>query len=223
MPPSGPTARALIFDFDGLILDTEVAIFEAWRELYSSHGHPLTMETWAQCVGSDFGHYDPAADLERMLERKLDWQQITQQRRKRVSEILQGKQEMPGVRNRLQEARDHGVACAVASSSSHDWVDGWLARLGLAEFFSSTTCLEDTGKAKPDPGLFLLAAEKLGAEPAEVIVLEDSLNGLRAAHAAAMRCVIVPCDLTRHLTFEGAWRQLRSLEEITVPELVRGS
>lgn len=220
MPHSGPPASALIFDFDGLILDTEVAIYEAWREIYSAHGHPLTMETWAQCVGSDFGHYDPMADLERLLEKKLDWEPITHERRHRVNAILHGKEVMPGVRERLREAKELGLPCAVASSSSHDWVDGWLRRLGLADMFSSTTCLEDTGKAKPDPGLFLLAAEKLEVQPREVIVLEDSLNGLRAAHAAKMRCVIVPCDLTRHLTFPGAWKQFRSLEETTVADLL---
>ena len=212
--------HALIFDFDGLILDTEVAIYEAWRELYAAHGLPLTLETWAQCVGSDFGHYNPESDLERMLDRKLDWEPLVQQRRRRVAEILEGSDAMPGVRDRLREAREHGIPCAVASSSSHSWVDGWLERLGLAEFFVSTTCLEDTGRAKPDPGLFLHAAAGLNAAPGETIVLEDSLNGLRAAHAAQMRCVVVPCAVTQHLIFHGAWRQLRSLEDVTVPELV---
>ena len=213
-------ARALIFDFDGLILDTEVAIYEAWRELYEAHGFPLTLETWAQCVGSDFGHYNPESDLERMLGRTLDWEPLVQQRRRRVAEVLEGSDAMPGVRERLREAKEHGIPCAVASSSSHHWVDGWLERLGLAEAFVSTTCLEDIGRAKPDPGLFLHAAASLNAAPGETIVLEDSLNGLRAAHAAKMRCVVVPCVVTQHLTFHGAWRQLRSLEDITVPELV---
>lgn len=84
----------------------------------------------------------------------------------------------------------------------------------------STTCLEDVGKAKPDPGLFLLAAQKLGVQPEEAIVFEDSLNGLRAARAAGMRCVIVPCDLTRHLTFEGVWKQFRSLEDVKIADLL---
>ena len=220
MPESLSPTRALIFDFDGLIFDTEVAVFEAWRELYAAHGCPLTMETWAQCVGSDFGHYDPAAELEQMLGRRLDWEPLAAQRRQRVSQILQDSDAMPGVRDRLREAREHGIPCRVASSSPREWVDGWLSRLGLAEMFVGTTCLEDTGRAKPDPGLFLHAAEKLGVSPAEVIVLEDSLNGLRAAHAAQMRCVVVPCGVTQHLSFDGAWRQLRSLEDVTVPELV---
>ncbi|MFZ4764530.1 MAG: HAD family hydrolase [Roseimicrobium sp.] len=213
-------ARALIFDFNGLILDTEVAIYESWREFYATHDLPLTLETWAQCVGSDFGHYNPEQELERLLGRPVEWEPFVQQKRKRVAEILHGMDAMPGVRERLAEARAHGIPCAVASSSSHDWVDGWLERLGLAHAFTSTTCLEDTGKAKPDPGLFLLAAEKLNTDPADIIVLEDSLNGLRAAHAAQMRCVVVPCAVTRHLTFHGAWRQLESLQDVTIPELV---
>lgn len=220
--PSSPAVapRALIFDFDGLILDTEVAIFDAWRELYASHGFTLTIETWAQCVGSDFGHYDPQVELEQFLGRSLDWPPLVELRRKRVGEILTDKDAMPGVRDRLREARENGLRCAVASSSSHRWVDGWLEKLGLDEFFSHVSCLEDTGKAKPDPSLFLHAAEHLQVEPAEAIVLEDSLNGLRAAHAAGMRCIVVPCEVTKHLAFDGAWKQVRSLEEFTVPGLL---
>ncbi|MEZ0275189.1 MAG: HAD family hydrolase [Roseimicrobium sp.] len=219
LPTAREGVRALIFDFDGLILDTEVAIFDAWRELYESHGLTLTIETWAQCVGSDFGHYDPQVELEQFVGRTLDWQPLIDQRRKRVNDILTGKEPMPGVRERLREAQEHGIVCAVASSSSHHWVDGWLDRLGLASYFSHVSCLEDTGKAKPDPSLFLHAAAALKSVPEETIVLEDSLNGLRAAHAAGMRCIVVPCEVTKHLAFDGAWRHLGSLEEFTVPDL----
>lgn len=219
LPAAKGGVRALIFDFDGLILDTEVAIFDAWRELYAEHGFPLTLETWAQCVGSDFGHYDPQVELEQFLGRALDWTTLTDRRRKRVNEILTDKQPMPGVRERLREAQEHGLACAVASSSSHRWVDGWIDRLELRSYFSHVSCLEDTGKAKPDPSLFLHAAAAVSVDPAEAIVLEDSLNGLRAAHAAGMRCVVVPCEVTRHLVFDGAWKHHRSMEEFTVPDL----
>lgn len=212
--------RALIFDFDGLILDTETAVYEGWREIYSDHGHPLPLETWAQCVGSDFGLYDPAADLEKLIGKLLDWPALTQRRRSRVTEILKGKDTLPGVRERLIEAADHNIPCAVASSSPHEWVDKWLKQLGLWDYFDNVTCLDDTGKVKPDPSLFLHAAGKLEVDPADAVVFEDSLNGLRAARAANMRCVVVPCDITRHLTFDGAWLQLNSLAEITVADLV---
>lgn len=216
LPAAKGGVRALIFDFDGLILDTEVAIFDAWRELYEEHGFPLTLETWAQFVGSD---YDPKVELEQFLGRALDWTPLIDRRRKRVNDILMDKQPMPGVRERLREAQEHGLVCAVASSSSHSWVDGWIDRLELRPYFSHVSCLEDTGKSKPDPSLFLHAAAALSVDPAEAIVLEDSLNGLRAAHAAGMRCVVVPCDVTRHLAFDGAWRHHRSMEEFTVPDL----
>jgi len=220
MPDATLPVRALIFDFDGLILDTETAVYEGWRELYAGHDQPLTLETWAQCVGSDFGVYDPAAHLEQILERKLDWGPLTMQRRQRVKEVLEGVDAIPGVRARLQEAREQGLPCAVASSSPHDWVDTWLKKLDLWDYFTNVTCLDDTGKVKPDPSLFLHAASKLDVAPQEALVLEDSLNGLRAAHAAGMRCVIVPCDVTRHLDFQGAWKKLESLANVSLRDLV---
>ena len=79
--------------------------------------------------------------------------------------------------------------------------------------------MDDTGKVKPDPSLFLHAAASLGVTPEEVVVFEDSLNGLRAARAAGMRCIVVPGPMTRHLTFEGAFRQVASLAEVVLGEL----
>jgi HAD superfamily hydrolase (TIGR01509 family) len=215
--------NAIIFDFDGLILDTETTTFEAWREIYREHGHPLTIETWAQCVGSDHGGYDPERELEKLIGRKLLWEMIHSERRERVMGILSQMDPLPGVRDRLQEARELKVSCAVASSSPRWWVEHWLNHLGLREAFENVTCLEDTGKAKPHPGLFQHAAAKLGAAPDAVIVLEDSLHGLHAARAAQMRCVIVPCPMTAHLAFEGAWRQHESLADFRLVELIEGA
>lgn len=217
MNDSERPVRALIFDFDGLILDTETAVYEAWRELYLDHGHSLTIETWAQCVGSDFGHYDPAADLEAMLERKLDWEPLTIRRRQRVMQMLAEKDAMPGVRELLQQASELSVPCAVASSSPREWVAGWLEKLNLMPFFHHVTTLDDVGRAKPDPGLFLHASEKLGVAPADILVFEDSLNGLRAATAAGMRCMVVPCAITQHLVFDGAWGKLEALSGYSLP------
>jgi putative hydrolase of the HAD superfamily len=211
--------RAIIFDFDGLIMDTETATYEAWRQIYAEHGQPLAMETWAQCIGSDFGNYDPMRELEELIGRQLEWEPIHQERRERVMAILSTYGALPGVRDRLQEAEALGLPCSVASSSPRWWVEHWLKHLGLREAFQNVTTLDDTGKVKPDPSLFLHAAEKLTRQPAESVVLEDSLNGLRAAHAAGMRCVVVPCEMTQHLSFEGAWRQHASLSELSFRDL----
>lgn len=208
---------SLIFDFDGLIMDTETATFEAWREIYAEHGQPLVMETWAQCVGSDFGHFDPKRELEKLTGRTFDWDAINTERRERVMAILSTYDALPGVRERLQEADNHGINRAVASSSPRWWVEHWLKHLGLFDAFQNITCLEDTQRAKPHPSLFQHAAGKLEAAPEDVVVIEDSLNGLRAAKAADMRCVIVPCTVTRHLDFDGAWRKYESLTAFELP------
>jgi HAD superfamily hydrolase (TIGR01509 family) len=212
--------RAVIFDFDGLIMDTETATYEAWRDIYAGHGHALALETWAQCVGSDFGHYDPKADLEALLQRKLDWEPIHAKRREAVMQILSGYDALPGVRERLQEAEEMNLPCAVASSSPRWWVEHWLQHLGIEEVFQNVTCLEDTGKVKPDPSLFLHAAGKIGVPAEGIVILEDSFNGLRAALAAQMRCVVVPCHITRHYSFEGAWKQFTSLADFRLADLV---
>jgi len=218
---SATPIRGLIFDFDGLIVDTETAIYQAWKELYDEHQLPLTIEVWAQCIGSDFGHYDPAADLERLTGLTFDWTSLTQRRRERVNSLLSSQDTLPGIRELLQHAQAVGMPCAVASSSSLNWVGGWINRLGLMPYFKNITTLDDVGRAKPDPGLFLHAAEKLELQPSEILVLEDSLNGLRAATAAGMRCMVVPGMLTRHLDFTGAWRQIESLAEFDLCNLGR--
>ncbi len=169
--------------------------------------------------GSDFGDYDPKRELEALTGREFDWEPIHVERRERVMAILSQYDALPGVRDRLLEADELKLPCAVASSSPRWWVEHWLKHLGLLEAFENVTCLEDTGKAKPHPSLFQHAAAKLGAKPEEVVVLEDSLNGLRAAQSAQMRCVVVPGALTAHLDFTGAWRQFGSLEEFSLAGL----
>ena len=211
--------RAVIFDFDGLIMDTETATYEAWRAIYKEHGQTLTMETWSQCVGSDFGPYDPMRELEEMVGRKLNWEPIHQERRDRVMAILSEYDALPGVRSLLTDAASLGLPCAVASSSPRWWVEHWLNHLSLRDAFQNVTTLDDTGKVKPDPSLFLHASAKVEMHPHDVVVLEDSLNGLRAAHAAEMRCIVVPGPVTQHLDFSGAWKQLSSLEEVGLHEL----
>ncbi len=114
------------------------------------------------------------------------------------------------------------LPCAVASSSPRWWVEHWLNHLGLREAFENVTCLEDTGRAKPHPSLFQHAATKLGTAPDHVVVLEDSLHGLHAASAAGMRCVIIPCPMTAHLEFAGAWRKHESLSDLCLAEMMQG-
>lgn len=210
---------ALIFDFDGLIIDTESAIYEAWRELYAAHGQHLELSTWAQCVGTDFGDYNPKTDLEQLTGKSFDWQAEEREVEARVRELLTHYDALPGVRELLKDAAAHGIPCSVASSSPLFWVEGWLAHLNLRHAFQNVSCRDHVERIKPAPDLFLDAAQKLQVQPDEVIVLEDSLNGLRAALAAGMKCISAPGPVTRHLDLSAAWMQVDSLAALSLTDL----
>ena len=125
----------------------------------------------------------------------------------------------PGILTLLDEADAAGIPCAVASSSPRDWVEGHLDRLGILHRFTLTRCIDDVRAPKPAPDLFLAAAKGLDLDPAKAVVLEDSLNGLRAAVAAGIACVIVPNRITAHLEFAGAAAVIESLEGMTLANL----
>lgn len=211
--------RALVFDFDGLIVDTESAIYEAWRELYLHHGHDLPLPTYVQCVGSTFGHYDPMAALEELTGGPVAWESVLPRKDARIRELQQGLDTLPGIRELLMEADRAGIPCAVASSSQRSHVQTWLDRTGIGDAFAAIRTRDDVASAKPAPDLFLAAAEALGLSAPETLVLEDSLNGLRAARAAGAPCVIVPSPVTRGSDFAGAAAILDTLHAVGVPQL----
>ncbi len=211
--------RALLFDFDGLILDTEGPVYEAWREDYREHGHELPLEVYAACVGSDFNRFDPKAHLESLVGYAIDWPERDRWRERRALERVWSLGPLPGVVALLDEATAAGVPCAVASSSPRSWVEGHLSRLGLLERFAATRCLDDVAEPKPAPDLFLAAAGAVGVAPGEALVLEDSRNGLLAASAAGIACVVVPNRVTAHLDFGGAALVANSLGDLQLAGL----
>jgi len=210
---------ALIFDFDGLLLDTEVPVYEAWRENYLAHGCELPIETYAACVGSDFGGFDPKSHLEAQSALPIDWEHWDPLRERLALEGARRLGPMPGVLALLDAAAERGIPCAVASSSPRSWVEGHLERLDLLPRFAATRCLDDVAAPKPAPDLFLAALEALGVAAREALVLEDSLNGLRAARAAGIACVVVPNRITSHLAFDGAAAVLASLDDAPLAAL----
>ncbi|WP_395738243.1 HAD family hydrolase [Prosthecobacter sp.] len=217
-----PPIRAVIFDFDGLIVDTESTGYHTWREIFNTHGHDLPVERYAQAVGTDFitGVYDPKRDLEQLTGRDFDWAAMELERKAREGELRKHLTLLPGVADRLQEAAALGLRIAIASSSPRVWIDSWMEQLGLRHHFHHISTVDDTGKVKPDPSLFLHAAENLGVAPEEAVIFEDSLNGLRAAVAAGIRCIVAPGPMTQHLDFTGAWMRVGSLAEVSLRELM---
>jgi HAD superfamily hydrolase (TIGR01509 family) len=206
--------KAVLLDFDGVIVDTEWAIYEAWRRHFEAHGHPLPLSLYNRCIGSDFDTWSPKTHLEDLTGRSFDWHQIDADRQVEIRASLEGAGSIPGVVEALEHWRGAGVPMAVVSSSSHRWVDGWLERLALTRYFRTTVCRGDAPRIKPAPDLYLEAARRLAVPPADCLVIEDSLNGLRSAKAAGMNVWIVPNRVTECLDFSEADHLLDSLAEI---------
>lgn len=204
--------RTLIFDFDGLILDTETCIFEAWRSTYADHGQVLPRDRWLAAIGTDGASFDPLEVLRGLVDVELDVEEIHRRRRKSQYEQLAKLEQMPGVLASLEHARTRQLSLAIASSSSMGWVGGHIERLGLSHFFDEIVTIDQVRAAKPAPDLYLRAIELLGVDPADAIAVEDSPNGVAAAKAAGLYCVAVPGPMTRTLSFDAADSVLPSLD-----------
>lgn len=214
--------RALVLDFDGFFIDTETTSMRSWQELYSEYGHELPVDRWLTVIGTWDAEFDAAAHLDELVGRRLDWEAIGPRRLARERELASGLPLLPGVEQLLDSAASLGLPLAVASSSSRAWVAGHLERLGLLERIDALACRDDVARTKPDPALFRLAAERLGVEPGRCVAFEDSLNGVRAAHAAGMPVVVVPSPLTRAFDFSDADAVLPTLEGLDLPVLLDG-
>jgi HAD superfamily hydrolase (TIGR01509 family) len=219
---SGGTSkiRALVVDFDGLVLDTESCVYESWQLVYADNGLELPLDRWSAVIGSDNSAFDPLAELRARVGPDLDVDAVQRRRRRHRDSLLEQLDPMPGVTARLSEARASGLALAMASSSSRSWVEEHLARLGLREFFDAMATEDDVEVVKPAPDLYLHATAALAVRPSEAIAIEDSPNGVAAARAAGLRCVAVPGPMTRQLCFDHANLVLESLADCDRPEMI---
>jgi HAD superfamily hydrolase (TIGR01509 family) len=215
------TIRALIFDFDGLILDTETPALSAWREIYTRFGVTFPVLLWGQTVGGNGRQdFDPLVYLADRAPGPIDPASLLVEKSRRERELLIVQPLQPGVRDALEAAQRLGLGLAIASSSGHAWVEGHLARLGLGGCFSHVLCREDVSRVKPYPELFRAALACLGVEPDQALVFEDSPNGVLAAHAAGVRVVGIPNPVTARLGPLQADLELTSLAEQPLPDLL---
>jgi HAD superfamily hydrolase (TIGR01509 family) len=210
----------VVFDFDGLILDTDVPEFQTWQEIYQAHGCELALEVWAMGLGTSADAFDPCAHLEAQLGKLLDREVIIQQRCQRYHELLGATSALPGVREYIAEAKRLGLRLGVASSSSREWVVGHLTELGLSAYFDCIKCRDDVARVKPDPALYQAVVETLALQPHQAIALEDSPNGITAAKRAGLFCVAVPNPLTRQLSLAHADLLVSSLADLPLPQLL---
>jgi HAD superfamily hydrolase (TIGR01509 family) len=211
--------RAAILDFDGLILETEGACWASWRALFQERGVDYTLEEYQRIVGSE----ESARTLfEARCGHPGDWAPLDARRREIEARLHTGLQLQPGVVSLLDQARRLGMGLAVASSSSHRWVDRLLAERGLLDRFDAVVCREDAPRAKPAPDLFLEAARRLRASPRGSVAFEDSYNGTLAARRAGLWCVAVPTPMTASMDFSQAHLVVPTLDGLDLEGVLAG-
>jgi HAD superfamily hydrolase (TIGR01509 family) len=214
--------RAFLFDFDGLILDTELASRAGWELLYREHGHELPPELWATVVGT-YGAWDPMAHLEELVGEPLEREALNVRRYAHEIALIEAEELRPGIAEYLAAARQHGLKRAIVSSSNRRWVETHLERLEEAAGWDAICTAEgDRARAKPAPTLYLEALDALAVAASEAVAFEDSPNGVRAAKEAGIFCVAVPNEVTRDLGLEdsGADLVLDSLADLPPDELL---
>jgi HAD superfamily hydrolase (TIGR01509 family) len=191
---SHPENRALIFDFDGVIVDTESAVVAGWRAECVDLDTPFDEKAFVAAVGVPSlrpervravlgaAGGDPLAAITRI--------------RSRVRAMALDLPVLPGVRELLAQAQAAGVRTAVASGATREWVDGHLERVGLLTAFSAVFCRDDVAAGKPAPDLYLAALAGLRLPAPAAVAIEDTATGVAAAQAARLRCVAVPGPVT---------------------------
>ena len=210
--------KALIIDFDGTMIDSE----SLWHKAYDMwlkehHGHEFPLELFIRNAGSD--GREVFAELERRIGHSVQWKEMQDWSCQQVHRWADMLDPMPGVVEMIRTAKERGLKISTGTSSRAFRVIAQLERLELMQYFDALSTVDLVEHAKPHPDIFLKAAELLGVEPQECLVIEDSANGVLAATRAGMRCLIVPNDITRSMDFSGAYGVLPSLEAVDLDEI----
>jgi HAD superfamily hydrolase (TIGR01509 family) len=215
--------KAHIFDFDGLILDTETPEYLAWQDIYREYGFELPHEEWGKIIGGyGISTFDAADHLSHLTQGRLDSASLRARHQLTSHAAIERASILPGVLDLIHAAKQHGLKLAIASSSHHAWVDGHAGRLGILHHFDRVICADDVGagRTKPNPDLFLLALDQLQVQKNEAVVFEDSPNGVLAARRAGIFVVAVPNPVTARLKVEGADMVVRSFSDLPFSELL---
>ena len=207
--------RALILDFDGLILDTETPLLGAWNQVHQDAGLEFDLLAGQKIIGHSGVAYNPW----QAFGPNADIAALETQFQSHKDKIIRFQPILPGVERLLEHARSLGVPTAVASNSFHDHVDSHLQRLGLKRYFKTTICRDDVSHPKPAPDVYHAACAALGVDPHHAVAFEDSPPGHEAAHAAGLRVVVIPNPSTVHYDFPHATIRLVSLAELSLPDL----
>src|SRR6516165_5355864 len=161
------TLQALIFDFDGLIVDTETPGFASWQELYQGFDRALKLEDWTHATGY-VGGFDPGRHLEKLLGRRLDGTELARKRDARNWELTLQAAVLPGIEELMRSAKAHQLPLGVASNSGTGWVEDGLTRLGLRDMIDVVITRDMVLRPKPAPDIYLKTAQTLRGDPESI-------------------------------------------------------
>jgi HAD superfamily hydrolase (TIGR01509 family) len=211
--------KGLIFDFDGLILDTETPLLQSWREVFELHRVPISEGELLRLIEFSREPEEAYRRLEAGPGTPIDRERLRAERTAREAQLISEEGPMPGLESLLGLARAAGLKTAIASSSPRKWIAPQLARLGLASSFDSIRCKDDVDRVKPEPELYLAVLADLGLKSGEAVAFEDSPVGAEAARRAGLACVAVPNSTTVDLAWGPVGMTVASLAAVTLGQL----
>jgi len=211
--------RAVVFDFDGLLMDTETTMVESWRAEWAHHGLDLDLEEFWPGHGGDISE-DRYAVLAAAVGAGFD-PTASQTRRTAHREAMHRELDFrPGIREWVTTARELGLKVAIASSSPRPWVQGHLERVGAVSLFDLVVTGDEVATLKPDPAIYQLALRRLGVPGDRAIAVEDTPHGVAAAQAAGLFAVAVPNPFVAPGKVAAADLVLGSADELLLSELL---
>lgn len=212
--------KGIIFDFDGLIIDTESPEFKAWKELFRSYNVEFPMNIYWKLIGHSWDDTELIEFLGSKLDATLDYKKIYTEFKQQKTLLIDQQPLRDGVLDYLQSARKMGIKIGLASSAIRDWVDYHLKKHKIYHYFNCIKTREDVSKPKPDPDLFSSAVECIGIEPHEAIAFEDSYNGVVSAKKAGLFTVVVPNSVTKISDFKMADYKMEQLSDMPLDRLI---
>jgi putative hydrolase of the HAD superfamily len=214
------TIKGIIFDFDGLIVDTETPELKAWQELFRRFDVEFSFDEYAQTIGMIYDDTSALDILESKLNTPIDKGLLFKEFKKRKVELIDAQPLRSGVLDVLKSAKSIGLKIGLASSAKLEWVSRYIQMHEIDHYFDCIKTRETVANPKPDPELYQATLACLGLEARQVIALEDSINGVSAARAAGVHTVAVPNSVTCIFDFSQAHLVLEHLTDIPLQEMI---
>ena len=211
---------AVIFDFDGIVLDSETPEYESHRRIYERCGVTLTVDEWCGVIGTWSEGHDEQW-FTRLCAQSADApaREAYFAERRRIFEEIVPTDPMRGIPELLTALRGAAIPAAIASSAPARWVVAAIERLGIRAFFDAVVTGDEVVHRKPAPDVYLEAARRLGVDPAQSVAIEDSGPGITAARAAGMKAIAIPHWLTHTHDLNGADLTVAHAGELTLEHL----